>query len=129
MAKSKVKSVNTANKVKRRAAMSPEARENQLISEAVDLAEEQIINGTASSQVITHFLKLGSTKERLEREKLENENELLRARVKALESAEKSEQAYKRVLKAMREYSGREDIDDEDYEYDEYDEYDEYEDY
>ena len=79
MAKSKVESVNTTNKVKRRAAMSPEARENQLISEAVDLAEEQIINGTASSQVITHFLKLGSMKERLEREKLQNENELLNA--------------------------------------------------
>lgn len=122
MAKSKVKSVNTTNKVKRRAAMSPEARENQLISEAVDLAEEQIINGTASSQVITHFLKLGSMKERLEREKLQNENELLKAKVKNLESAERSEEMYRKVINAMREYSGN-DIDyDEDYDYDEYDE-------
>ena len=121
MAKSKVKSVNTTNKVKRRAAMSPEARENQLISEAVDLAEEQIINGTASSQVITHFLKLGSMKERLEREKLQNENELLKAKVKNLESAERSEEMYHKVINAMREYSGN-DIDyDEDYDYDEYD--------
>lgn len=121
MAKSKVKSVNTTNKVKRRAAMSPEARENQLISEAVDLAEEQIINGTASSQVITHFLKLGSMKERLEREKLQNENELLKAKVKNLESAERSEEMYRKVINAMREYSGN-DIDyDEDYDYDEYD--------
>ena len=126
MAKSKVKSVNTTNKVKRRAAMSPEARENQLISEAVDLAEEQILNGTASSQVITHFLKLGSRKEQLEREKLENENELLRTRIKALESSEKSEEMYAKVLKAIKEYSGREDIDDGDYDYDEYDDYDEY---
>ena len=126
MAKSKVKSVNTTNKVKRRAAMSPEARENQLISEAVDLAEEQILNGTASSQVITHFLKLGSRKEQLEREKLENENELLRTRIKALESSEKSEEMYAKVLRAIKEYSGREDIDDGDYDYDEYDEYDEY---
>ena len=121
MAKSQVKSVNTTNKVKRRAAMSPEARENQLISEAVDLAEEQIINGTASSQVITHFLKLGSMKERLEREKLQNENELLKAKVKNLESAERSEEMYRKVINAMREYSGN-DIDyDEDYDYDEYD--------
>ena len=121
MAKSKVKSVNTTNKVKRRAAMSPEAREDQLISEAVDLAEEQIINGTASSQVITHFLKLGSMKERLEREKLQNENELLKAKVKNLESAERSEEMYRKVINAMREYSGN-DIDyDEDYDYDEYD--------
>lgn len=125
MAKTKSKVVNTTTK--RRAAMSPEARENQMISLAVDVAEQQMIEGTASSQVITHFLKLGSMKERLEREKLENENELLRARVKALESAEKSEEAYRKVLRAMREYSGREDIDeDEGYDYDEYDDYDRY---
>ena len=121
MAKSKVKSVNTTNKVKRRAAMSPEARENQLISEAVDLAEEQIINGTASSQVITHFLKLGSMKERLEREKLQNENELLKAKVKNLESAERSEEMYRKVINAMREYSGNGIDYDEDYDYDKYD--------
>lgn len=121
MAKSKVKNVNTTNKVKRRAAMSPEARENQLISEAVDLAEEQIINGTASSQVITHFLKLGSMKERLEREKLQNENELLKAKVKNLESAERSEEMYRKVINAMREYSGNGIDYDEDYDYDEYD--------
>ena len=121
MAKSKVKSVNTTNKVKRRAPMSPEARENQLISEAVDLAEEQIINGTASSQVITHFLKLGSMKERLEREKLQNENELLKAKVKNLESAERSEEMYRKVINAMREYSGNGIDYDEDYDYDEYD--------
>ena len=117
---------NVRTTTKRRAAMSPEARENQLISEAVDLAEEQILNGTASSQVITHFLKLGSRKEQLEREKLENENELLRTRIKALESSEKSEEMYAKVLRAIKEYSGREDIDDGDYDYDEYDDYDEY---
>lgn len=126
MGKSVNKNVHTTTK--RRAAMSPEARENQMISLAVDVAEQQMIEGTASSQVITHFLKLGSMKERLEREKLENENELLRARVKALESAEKSEEAYRKVLRAMREYSGREDIDDEE-DYNEYDEYGEYDDY
>ena len=54
-----------------RPALTPEARENQLVSLAVDLAEQQLRDGTASSQVITHYLKLGSTKERLEKEKLE----------------------------------------------------------
>ena len=117
---------NVRTTTKRRAAMSPEARENQMISLAVDVAEKQMLEGTASSQVITHFLKLGSRKEQLEREKLENENELLRTRIKALESSEKSEEMYAKVLRAIKEYSGREDIDDGDYDYDEYDDYDEY---
>ena len=117
---------NVRTTTKRRAAMSPEARENQMISLAVDVAEQQMLKGTASSQVITHFLKLGSRKEQLEREKLENENELLRTRIKALESSEKSEEMYAKVLKAIKEYSGREDIDNGDYDYDEYDDYDEY---
>ena len=117
---------NVRTTTKRRAAMSPEARENQMISLAVDVAERQMLEGTASSQVITHFLKLGSRKEQLEREKLENENELLRTRIKALESSEKSEEMYAKVLKAIKEYSGREDVDDGDYDYDDYDEYDEY---
>ena len=120
MAKVKDKSSSgSARKI--RPALTPEARENQLISEAVDLAEEQIINGTASSQVITHFLKLGSMKERLEREKLQNENELLKAKVKNLESAERSEEMYRKVINAMREYSGNGIDYDEDYDYDEYD--------
>ena len=117
---------NVRTTTKRRAAMSPEARENQMISLAVDVAEKQMLEGTASSQVITHFLKLGSRKEQLEREKLENENELLRTRIKALESSEKSEEMYAKVLRAIKEYSGREDIDDGDYDYDEYNDYDEY---
>ena len=117
---------NVRTTTKRRAAMSPEARENQMISLAVDVAEQQMLKGTASSQVITHFLKLGSRQEQLEREKLENENELLRTRIKALESSEKSEEMYAKVLRAIKEYSGREDIDDGDYDYDEYDDYDEY---
>lgn len=103
--------------------MSPEARENQMIAYAVDLAEKQLREGTASSQVITHYLKLGSSKERLEREKLERENELLRAKAENLQSAQRSEEAYKEALKAMRTYSGQitdEDEDDYDFDYDEY---------
>ena len=117
---------NVRTTTKRRAAMSPEARENQMISLAVDVAEQQMLKGTASSQVITHFLKLGSRKEQLEREKLENEKQLLRTSIKALESSEKSEDMYAKVLRAIKEYSGREDVDDGDYDYDVYDDYDEY---
>jgi hypothetical protein len=71
-------------KRKRRPALTLEARENQIISLAMDRAEEQIRNGTASSQVITHFLKLGSYKEKLERQKLEEENKLLRAKTESI---------------------------------------------
>ena len=77
-----------------RPAITPEARENQLISLAVDLAERQLREGTASSQVITHYLKLGSTREKLERERLEEENKLLRAKYKAIENAEEVKVIY-----------------------------------
>lgn len=96
-----------------RPALTPEARENQLISLAVDLAEKQLQKGTASSQVITHYLKLGSTKERLEKEKLAEENKLLRARTEALQSAKKQEELFEQAIKAMRRYSGNGDDDDE----------------
>lgn len=96
-----------------RPALTPEARENQLISLAVDLAEKQLQEGTASSQVITHYLKLGSTKERLEKEKLAEENKLLRARTEALQSAKKQEELFEQAIKAMRRYSGNGDDDNE----------------
>ena len=100
---------------KRRApATTPEARENQLISMAVDLAERQIMEGTASSQVITHFLKLGSMREKMEREKLAEENKLLNARTEAIQSAKKVEELYAKAIDAMRAYSGQEDVDDYD---------------
>ena len=95
-----------------RPALSPEARENQMISLAVDLAEKQLIEGTASSQVITHYLKLGTAKEKLEREKLEQEIEMLRAKTKAMESAEEVEKLYRDALNAMRNYSGQGESDD-----------------
>lgn len=97
---------------KTRPALTPEARENQMIALAVDLAEKQLLEGTASSQVITHFLKLATSRERLEREKLEKENELLRAKTEAIESAKRVEELYSNALKAMRSYRGE--TDDED---------------
>ena len=113
----KVTNINKKSPVKRgRPALTPEARENQLISLAIDLAEQQLRDGTASSQVITHYLKLGSTKEKLEREKLKNENELLKAKTDNLASQKHVEELYENALRAMRSY-GSETIDEED-EYD-----------
>lgn len=89
-----------------RPALTPEARENQLVSLAVDLAEKQLIEGTASSQVITHYLKLGTTKYKAEMEKAELEKELLKAKTESLQSAKRVEELYTDALKAMREYSG-----------------------
>lgn len=99
---------------RRRPALTPEARENQLISLAVDLAEKQLIEGTASSQVITHYLKLGSTKERIEKEILEKQKELITAKTENLQSAKKVEELYTEAISAMRKYSGH---GDEDYDY------------
>ena len=87
-------------------ATTPEERENQLVSHAHDLAEQQILAGTASSQVITHFLKLGSTRERLEQERLEHENELTRVKIEALESQARIEELYVDAINAMRNYAG-----------------------
>ena len=100
------KSTEKRSTRKIRPALSPEARENQMISLAVDLAEKQLLEGTASAQVITHYLKLGTLKEQLEREKLEKENELLRAKTEALQSAQHIEELYAEAIKAMRSYSG-----------------------
>jgi hypothetical protein len=92
---------------KLRPALTPEARENQLISLAVDLAEQQLIDGTASSQVITHYLKLGSTKEKLEKQILEEQRKLLEAKTEALQSAKRVEELYEDALNAMKSYSGQ----------------------
>ena len=88
-----------------RPALTPEARENQMISLAIDLAERQLIEGTASSQVIAHFLKLGSSRGYLEKEKLRKEAELLEAKKKSVESTQRSEELYENALKAMRNYT------------------------
>lgn len=92
---------------KMRPAITREGRENQMCSLAIDLAEKQLREGTASSQVITHFLKLASTKDKLEREILEKQRELLEAKTEAIQSAAKSEELYKNAIAAFSEYSGR----------------------
>lgn len=96
---------------KRRPATTPEGRENQLISLAVDLAEKQIKEGTVSSQVLTHYLKLGSSREKLEQERLRRENHLLAAKAEAMASAKRVEELYGKALNAMRTYAGQDPVD------------------
>lgn len=96
-------------------ATTPEARENELISLAYDLAEKQLRDGTASAAVISGLLKYGSQRERAEREKLIRENELLNARVEQLASSSRSEELAADALRAFRGYAGQEvEEDDED---------------
>lgn len=97
---------------KRRKAIDPEARQDQMIALATDLAEEQIRNGTATSQVITHYLKLGTEKTRLERELLEQQVALAKAKTEALESAKDIKELYSKALVAMTTYRGEEPPDD-----------------
>lgn len=112
MAKS-VKNANSSKSGRKiRPAIDPEARENQMIALAVDLAERQLQEGTASSQVITHFLKLGTTKAELEKEKLRRENEVLSAKAKAYQSGEEMKILYENAIKAMRDYAGQGDVDE-----------------
>lgn len=113
------KVTKVSQKYDMRPALDPEAEENIVISMAYDLAKKQIAEGTASSQVITHFLKLGSSKERIEKEILAKQKELLDAKTKALESAKRVEDLYANALKAFKDYSGHnsEEEEDEDDEY------------
>lgn len=93
---------------------TPEARENQIIAMAYDLAERQIREGTASSQVITHFLKMGNPRDKLEREILEEQKKLIRSKTEAMEATKQNKELYERAISAMRRYSGQdtEDYDD-----------------
>lgn len=108
------KTKQTTSSKSMRPALTPEARENQLISLATDLAEQQLRDGTASSQVITHYLKLGSTRERIEREILEEQKKMYHAKTKTYESTEEIKELYRDALNAMKVYSGAGGQDDED---------------
>jgi hypothetical protein len=93
-------------KTKRPPASTPEGRENQLISRAVDLAEKQLEDGSASAQVITHYLKLGSSREKLEQERLKQEVALMEAKRENMASAARVEELYGAAIDAMRAYAG-----------------------
>lgn len=110
----KVRPVNDESKSKSmRPALTPEARENQMIYLAIELAEKQLREGTASSQVITHYLKLGSTKEKLEREILTEQKKLITAKTDALQSAKHIEELYADAISAMRSYGGHSESEDD----------------
>ena len=96
-------------------ALTLEGRENQLIALAMDLAERRMLEGTASSQEVTHFLKLGSSKAVLERDKLREENKLLRAKTEALQAQRSNEELLSKALKALRGYRGEDEGEDDEY--------------
>lgn len=106
MKKYKETPVEETESRKQRPAITPEGRENQMCALAIDLAEKQLREGTASSQVITHFLKLASTKDKLEKDILEKQKELLAAKTEALQSTKRIEELYADAISAMKEYSG-----------------------
>lgn len=106
------KSGDDRPRTRRPRARTTEEREQQLVAAAIDLAEKQILEGRVSAQVLTHYLKLGSEREKLERARLQRENELLSAKVEALASSARAEEMFEEAVRAMRAYSGR----DEEYE-------------
>ena len=110
----RVRKLNPEPVKKSRPALTADGREKQMISLAIDCAEKQLREGTASSQVITHYLKLASTKNLLEMEKLKKENELLKAKTEAIKSAKSQEELYAKAIAAIRRYSGagEEDVED-----------------
>lgn len=105
--KSSNRDPNDRRKRKTRPASTPEGRENQMIALAMDIAEERLRNGTASSAEIVHWLRLGSSKERLDQEDKRKEIELKTAKTEALESQKRVEELYMNALSAMRKYSGK----------------------
>lgn len=111
----RIKAASSEPKPKLRPALNPDARENQMIALAMDLVEQRLRDGTASSQETTHFLKLASPKNKLEQERLRLENDLVAAKTKALANAEEIKVLYEEALKAMRRYGGHGDPDEYDY--------------
>ena len=104
---------NDRKRSRRRPASTAEGRENQLIALAYDAAEERIRNGTASSAEIVHFLRLGSSKERLDQEDKRKDIELKTAKTDAIQSVQRSEELFDNVIKAMRTYSGHQSDEEE----------------
>lgn len=114
MGRKKIETSGVEYKHKSPAATTAEGRENQLISLAYDLVEKRLQEGTATSQETTHFLKLGSTKEKLEKEIMEKQKRLLDAKADMIESHKRMESIYAEVLSAMKTYNGISDDSPED---------------
>lgn len=92
--------------VQETSAMTPEDREDELILLATNLAEQRLRDGTASNQLIAEIMRMGTTKERLQKEKLRRENEMLRAKTEAIEAQKHTDEMYQKALDAMRSYAG-----------------------
>lgn len=92
-------------------AMTREAREDQLIALAYDLAEKKLLDGTAPTQIIAHYLRLGSTRELLEREKVKKTTELLAAKTESVKTMAEIKDLYEQAMEAMSRYSGSRDDD------------------
>lgn len=107
MAAKRVRTESNPDEPRPRPATTPQGRENQLISLAVDLAEEQLRAGTASSQVISHYLKMSSSREHLEQERIRGEISINKAKEEMLASQKRVEELYAKALKSMRSYDGR----------------------
>lgn len=101
-----ISSENQEEFVSQLTASTPEGRENEMIMLAYQEVERRIRDHTATSQELCHFLKMGSEKERLEREKLEVEMELQRVRADSIESGKHMEELYNNAIAAMKMYSG-----------------------
>lgn len=113
MAKVKAASSSLSSR-KIRPAMTPEAREQQLISLAVDLVEKRLLEGTASSQETTHFLKLATTKYKYETQILEKQRDLVVAKTEVMQSQKRSEELFAEAVKAFRGYSGQDEVNEDD---------------
>lgn len=103
---------------KRTVTKTPEGRQNILINLAINLAEKQLRDGSASSQLISHFLKLATVRDQLEIAKLESDITLSKAKVKAIENSSKMEELLSEAISAMKDYGGDNDENFEDEEFD-----------
>lgn len=110
-----VKAKTTSSTRSGRPALTPDAKQNTMIAKAINLAEKQIDEGTASSQIITHYLELGSPQARAKAERIELENELIKAKIEALRKGSVIEELMKEAINAMKEYGGHDDGDEEEY--------------
>ena len=100
----KVKNTTETTTTKRRPALTPEARESQLISYAYDLVEQRLLDGTASAQETVHFLKLATQEQKVKQERMELENQLIKAKTEQIQSQKHIEELYAEAISAMREY-------------------------
>lgn len=109
-------STQTKSRRKVPPARTPEGRENRLIGLAVDLAEKKLLDGTASSQIISLLLNLATTKAQLELEKMRSDLKVADAKIESMQAQQKSSELYEKAIEAFKRYNGviEEDDDDED---------------